>query len=68
MLNTAYKTLLSPVLRAQYILTLEGFPPSEVDKFSDPEFIMEVMEMREELEEVQTEEALEQISSRNDSK
>lgn len=67
MLNSAYKTLLSPLLRAQYILTLEGFPPSETDKFSDPEFIMEVMERREELEEAQNEEELEQISTKNDS-
>lgn len=67
-LNTAYKTLLSPVLRAQYILTLEGFPPLETDKLTDSEFIMEVMEAREELEESDTTESVERIRAKNDGK
>ena len=65
LLNEAYKTLQSPVLRAQYILTQEGYPPSETDKLTDRELIMEIMETREELEEAESQDSVEQIRSRN---
>ncbi|KAH8120329.1 Co-chaperone Hsc20 [Phellopilus nigrolimitatus] len=68
LLNSAYKTLLSPLLRAQYILTQEGFPPSETDKLTDQELIMEVMEAREELDDVESPEDVESIRSDNQGK
>lgn len=65
-LNSAYRTLSSPVLRAQYILAQEGYPPLETDKLTDQELIMEVMEAREELEEASSPDAVEIIRERND--
>ncbi|THH11104.1 hypothetical protein EW145_g874 [Phellinidium pouzarii] len=67
-LNAAYRTLLSPVLRAQYILTQEGFEPSETDKLTDQELVMEIMEAREELDEAETLENIERIRSENGGK
>lgn len=55
------------MLRAQYILTLEGFPPSETDKLTDSEFITGIMETREQLEEAATSEEVERIRAKNDS-
>ena len=65
LLNEAYKTLLSPVTRAQYILTQEGYPPSETDKLTDPELLMEIMEAREQLEEAETPPMVDEIRSGN---
>ncbi|KAI5124692.1 hypothetical protein M0805_004299 [Coniferiporia weirii] len=68
LLNAAYRTLLSPVLRAQYILSQEGFQPSETDKLTDQELVMEVMESREELDEAETLDDVEHIRTRNNIK
>lgn len=65
-LNSAYKTLSSPVLRAQYILAQEGYPPLETDKLTDQELIMDVMEAREDLEDASSLEVIENIRERND--
>ena len=66
-LNKAYQTLLSPLSRAEYILAQNGYPSLETDKLTDTEFIMEVMELREELEACQTAEELERIRGQNES-
>ena len=68
LLNEAYKTLQSPVLRAQYILTQNGFPPSETDKLTDRELVMEIMEEREELDEAESLDDVERVRSRNNGK
>ena len=65
MLNSAYRTLLSPVLRAQYILTMNGHPPSETDKLSDQAFILEVMDARERMEDAATREEVDTILDEN---
>jgi molecular chaperone HscB len=50
-LNRAYQTLQSPLERAHYILSLHGVEESETEKLQDEDFIMQVMEARQEIEE-----------------
>lgn len=50
-LNKAYQTLLSPLDRAHYILSLHGVQESETEQLQDDEFIMQIMEARQEVEE-----------------
>ena len=52
-INDAYQTLKNPILRAQYLLKLRGVDiPSEQASFSDVEFLMHQMELREMLAEI----------------
>ncbi|PJC86174.1 co-chaperone HscB [Vibrio sp. HA2012] len=58
-INDAYQNLKSPLSRAEYILSLNGLEmQGEKKTLQDPEFLMEQMELREELEEITSEEAL----------
>ncbi|KAF2636329.1 Co-chaperone Hsc20 [Massarina eburnea CBS 473.64] len=59
-INEAYKTLQSPLLRAQYLLSLRGIEVAEDEtaKVEDPELLMEVLETREQIEEAQSEDDL----------
>lgn len=50
-LNEAYQTLLHPLARAEYILSQNGYSVSESDQVEDMEFMMEIMEARETIEE-----------------
>jgi molecular chaperone HscB len=69
-INEAYKTLQSPLLRAQYLLLLRGVDVTgdETAKVEDPELLMEVLEMREDIEDAKGEEDLVQIKERNNAK
>jgi molecular chaperone HscB len=49
-LNDAYRALKQPVVRATYLLELEGFGLGEGDRVA-PEFLQEILELREALEE-----------------
>ncbi|WP_415889103.1 Fe-S protein assembly co-chaperone HscB [Neptuniibacter sp. SY11_33] len=52
-LNEAIATLRSPLLRAQYLLSLQGIDTiSESSTAIDPMFLMQQMELREQLEEI----------------
>ncbi|KAI9868943.1 MAG: hypothetical protein M1813_002766 [Trichoglossum hirsutum] len=59
-INEAYKTLQDPLLRAQYLLSLRGIDVAcdETAKLDDHELLLEVMEMREEIEAAEEEEQL----------
>lgn len=58
MVNRAYKTLLVPLARAEYLLQLNGVVVPEDNSALDAEFLMEMMEKNEEIEEADTEELL----------
>ncbi|EPQ60644.1 Co-chaperone Hsc20 [Gloeophyllum trabeum ATCC 11539] len=65
LINEAYKTLLDPLRRTQYLLKLKGHETSESDQLDDPELIMEVMEEREQLEEATEQDQVDEIKARN---
>ncbi|KAI9357533.1 Co-chaperone HscB, C-terminal oligomerization domain-containing protein [Pilaira anomala] len=67
-INKAYNILKNPLSRAQYLLEQQGIRVNESDSLSDPELLMDVMEFREELEEVQSEDELGPLKKRNDDK
>lgn len=65
-INDAYDVLTSPLKRAMYMLTLRGVDLDEQGGSMDPAFLMEQMELREELEQAvhatDPETALEKVS------
>ncbi|KUJ08519.1 Co-chaperone Hsc20, partial [Mollisia scopiformis] len=68
LINTAYKTLQSPLLRAQYLLSLQGIETAddETAKVEDAELLMEVMEAREAVESAEEEEELVAVREENE--
>ncbi|KAL6720657.1 molecular chaperone [Lecanora helva] len=68
LINTAYKTLSSPLLRAQYLLSLRGIDVAEDErlKVEDPELLMEVLEVREKIEAAQEEDEMEGLKEVNE--
>ncbi len=53
-INDAYQTLKQPIKRAEYLLVLREFDmPSEQASFQDTQFLMQQMELREMLEDIQ---------------
>ncbi|KAH8656998.1 putative chaperone [Tricladium varicosporioides] len=67
-INEAYKTLQSPLLRAQYLLGLRGVnvADDETAKVADPDLLMEVLEAREEIEGARSEEDLVELKRVNE--
>lgn len=67
-INEAYKTLQSPLLRAQYLLSQRGIETAddETAKVDDPELLMEVLEAREQIEEAGSEEDLVSMKDENE--
>lgn len=71
-INEAYKTLQSPLLRAQYLLSLRGETAHEDDAAKlgdvpeDQELLMEVLELREAIEEAQVQEDVDAIKKENE--
>jgi molecular chaperone HscB len=67
LINNAYRTLLDPLARAEYILNLKGLETAvEGEGDIGGEMLMEVMEVREEIEEASTPEALGQLKEKNE--
>jgi molecular chaperone HscB len=69
-INEAYKTLQSPLPRAQYLLSLRGLDVAEDEtaKSDDAELLMEVLEMRENIEAAQEEADLISMKETNDAR
>lgn len=69
-INEAYKTLSSPLARAQYLLSLAGrdVANDETAKVADPELLMEVLEAREQIEDAGHEHELEGLRRENDAR
>ncbi|KAE8215796.1 hypothetical protein CF327_g940 [Tilletia walkeri] len=64
--NRAYETLLNPLLRAQYLLERHGITSSdEAEGLEDADLLLQVMEFRERLEEVSSEEEAAQVREDN---
>ncbi|CAH2010596.1 unnamed protein product [Acanthoscelides obtectus] len=51
LINKAYNILQTPLKRAEHLLELKGQKLDENDKIDDPEFLMEMMSLNEEVEE-----------------
>lgn len=51
-MNEAYKTLLSPLARAHYLLKLENITLEESPVQLEPDFLMRIMEINEDLDEI----------------
>ena len=68
MINEAYKTLQNPLARAQYLLSLRGIDVAddETAKVENTELLMEVLEMREQIEAVKEEAELQDMKRTND--
>ncbi|KUI65986.1 J-type co-chaperone JAC1, mitochondrial [Cytospora mali] len=73
-INSAYKTLSSPLLRAQYILAerygidLAGDEASRISGPPDPELLTEVLYARETIEDAGSEKDLEGLTAENDAR
>lgn len=66
MLNKAYETLREPLQRAHMLLErFASSVPSESESLEDPDVLMSVLELREELEEAQSEDQVARIQERN---
>ncbi|XP_029916050.1 iron-sulfur cluster co-chaperone protein HscB [Myripristis murdjan] len=69
LVNKAYKTLLKPLSRGLYMLELEGIYIQEgTDSEADAEFLMELMEINEALDEAQTPEEADKIGQNTKAK
>ncbi|KAJ7492615.1 hypothetical protein FB451DRAFT_1219038 [Mycena latifolia] len=67
-LNEAYNALADPLRRAEYILEQNGLPIAEGDQLDDLEFISEIMQMRESIDEAQDADELARIVDDNAAK
>ncbi|OQO04219.1 hypothetical protein B0A48_10829 [Cryoendolithus antarcticus] len=66
-INEAYNTLRDPLRRAQHLLAVQGVDvEDESAKLEEGELLMEVMEAREAVEEVEDEEGLSAVRQEND--
>jgi molecular chaperone HscB len=54
-LNESYKVLRDPVSRAEYLLSLEGGPSREQDKRTPRDFLIEMLEANERIEQAESE-------------
>nr|XP_014089396.1 iron-sulfur cluster co-chaperone protein HscB [Bactrocera oleae]XP_014089397.1 iron-sulfur cluster co-chaperone protein HscB [Bactrocera oleae] len=62
LINRAYKTLSAPIERGQYLLKLEGEQMPQDNSTLNKEFLMEMMELNEEVEDAKSSEDLERLN------
>lgn len=65
LVNKAYSSLQVPLKRAEHLLELKGDKLGEEQTVDDPEFLMEMMELNEELENTKDVDKLRQLDSKN---
>ncbi|KAI4454371.1 iron-sulfur cluster co-chaperone protein hscb [Holotrichia oblita] len=65
LVNKAYNTLQTPIKRAIHLLSLNNETISEDNKSDNPEFLMEMMEVNEEIDEADSPEKLKSLRERN---
>ncbi|KAF5301094.1 hypothetical protein FQA39_LY10913 [Lamprigera yunnana] len=65
LVNKSYNTLQSPLKRAIHLLNLYGVELAEDQKLSEPEFLMEIMELNEEVEAANTPEQFKHLEQKN---
>lgn len=65
LVNKAYDTLQIPMKRAQHMLSLRNEKIEETNEISDKEFLMEIMELNEEIDEADTPEKLKALEQKN---
>ncbi|XP_033750346.1 iron-sulfur cluster co-chaperone protein HscB-like [Pecten maximus] len=65
LVNKAYTTLTKPLSRALYLLELNKLPIEEANSDVDPDFLMEIMEINEELADADSPESLQKIQTEN---
>ncbi|XP_065351198.1 iron-sulfur cluster co-chaperone protein HscB [Cloeon dipterum] len=65
LLNQAYKTLLKPLDRGLYLLSLEGMSIEEDTIQMDPAFLMQIMELNEELEAASSSQSILKLAESN---
>lgn len=63
--NAALHHLTDPLRRVEYILKQEGMGTQETDSVEDMGFLAEVLELREELESAESQEAVDSIRAEN---
>lgn len=68
LVNKAYNNLQKPLERAEHLLHLKGHQITENTTVSDPEFLMEMMTLNEELESTKNEKELRAIDFKNKKK
>ncbi|KAJ8304810.1 hypothetical protein KUTeg_018393 [Tegillarca granosa] len=66
--NKAYSTLSKPLSRALYLLELHGQPVEEDNSNVDQEFLMEIMEINEQLAEIDSVEKMKPFNEENNNK
>ena len=65
LLNKAYQTLLKPMGRALYMLKLHNINIDEKDTISDPEFLMDIMSINEQIGEASSVHDLDSVEVAN---
>ncbi|XP_063929865.1 iron-sulfur cluster co-chaperone protein HscB [Zophobas morio] len=66
LVNKAYNTLQMPLKRAIHLLHVKGETIEEGQRIDDPEFLMGIMELNEEVENADTDEKLKNLKYKND--
>ncbi|XP_044260632.1 iron-sulfur cluster co-chaperone protein HscB [Tribolium madens] len=67
LVNKAYNTLQTPLKRAIHLLHLKGGVIEEDQRVEDPEFLMEIMKLNEEVENADSDDKLKKLKLKNDS-
>lgn len=63
-INEAFQTLKNPLMRAKYVLKLQGIDlESEISVNMDADFLMTQMELREELEEIKQTQSIDSLNN-----